>query len=47
MSTELKPPKKRKHGRPGLKLMGPTLVALAVLAIAVAAVAYVLFHPRW
>jgi hypothetical protein len=30
-----------------LNLMGPTLVALAVLAIAVAIVAYVLFHPRW
>lgn len=40
-------PKKRKHARPGLKLMGPTLVAILVLGLAVAGMAYVLFHPRW
>lgn len=39
--------KRRKHARPGLKMMGPMLVAILVLGVAVACIAYVLFHPRW
>lgn len=42
-----KAPKKRKHARPGLKFMGPALVAILVLGIAVAGITYILFHPQW